>query len=166
MRTQPLTRAQHHLAPCSPRRSRPAGLGAAALLLTLTGVLTACGGSEDAPDTSKADASSSPSPGASTSTTPSSSPSATVANGPQLRMSVAGRKVTPTGKEIKLGVGETLTITVTSDRAGELHVHSSPEQELAYGKGQTSLKLRIDKPGVVDVEDHIADALVAQLQVS
>ena len=83
-----------------------------------------------------------------------------------MNVTVEGDKVSPTGKDLKLGVGKTLTITVTANREGELHVHSSPEQELAYKKGTTTLKVTIDKPGVVDVEDHIADALVAQLEVS
>ncbi len=149
----------HHTA----RASRSAGL-AAPLMLVLALSLTGCGSSDDAGSStpkadSSADTASTPSP----TETPSQAPDAT---GPQLEVDVVGDKVTPAGKEIKLDVDETLTITVSSDRAGELHVHSSPEQELAYKKGETTLELTIDKPGVVDVEDHVADALVAQLQVS
>ncbi len=144
--------------------------GALAVLMTLAVVLAGCGSSVDSSSTPKAVApstsSASPSKNSSPSSTPGAPSSTPAVSGPQLVVSVKGDNVTPTGKEMKLGLGKTLTITVTSDRAGELHVHSSPEQELAYSKGTTTLKLKIDKPGVVDVEDHIANALVAQLQVS
>lgn len=139
-------------------RPRPDGVGVAFLMITLAAVvLTGCGASGNSSPAADAPSKSSAAP---------STPRSTPADGPRLEVSVIGDKVTPTGKEMKLGVGKTLTITVTSDRAGELHVHSSPEQELEYGKGKTTLTVTIDKPGVVDVEDHIADALVAQLQVS
>ncbi len=52
-----------------------------------------------------------------------------------------------------------------SDREGELHVHSSPEQELAYEAGTTELDVTIDKPGIVEIEDHVAEVLIVQLEV-
>ena len=33
---------------------------------------------------------------------------------------------------------EPLTVTITSDRSGELHVHSSPEEDIAFDKGTTT----------------------------
>ena len=53
-----------------------------------------------------------------------------------------------------------------ADEPGELHVHSSPEQELEYGAGTTTLKLTLDQPGVVDVESHDPKAVIVQLEVS
>jgi hypothetical protein len=54
---------------------------------------------------------------------------------------------------------------VTSDEAGELHVHSDPEQTLSYDEGTTTLELTVDQPGVVEVERHEPEALVLQLEV-
>jgi hypothetical protein len=81
-------------------------------------------------------------------------------------VTIEGDAVTPNGRRLKATVGEPVVLTVDSDRAGELHVHSTPEQELEYGKGTTTLTVTIDKPGIVDIEDHIADVVVAQLEVS
>ena len=43
---------------------------------------------------------------------------------------------------------------VDADEAGELHVHSKPEQEIAYPEGTSSNELSFDKPGVFAVESH------------
>jgi hypothetical protein len=83
-----------------------------------------------------------------------------------VNMTVHGKDVTPNGDRLHAKVGQPVTIHVTSDRPGELHVHSTPEQELHYAKGKTTLKVTIDKPGIVDIEDHIANVVVVQLQVS
>ena len=61
--------------------------------------------------------------------------------------------------------GKPLTITITSDRSGELHVHSSPEEEIAFDKGTTTKKLTFATPGVIEVEEHVSDTLIAQLEV-
>lgn len=83
-----------------------------------------------------------------------------------LEITVEGEDVSPKGDRVELGVGETLEIHVTSDREGELHVHSTPEQELAFGEGETDLELTIDAPGIVEVEDHESDTVIASLEVS
>jgi hypothetical protein len=82
-----------------------------------------------------------------------------------INVTIAGKKVTPHGDRVSAAVGRPVTLKVTADRDGELHVHSTPEQELAYKTGTTTLKVTIDKPGIVDIEDHIADVVVVQLEV-
>ena len=62
-------------------------------------------------------------------------------------------------------VGEEITLRVTSDAPGEIHVHSTPEQELEYAAGTTDLPLTIDAPGLVDVESHTLDMVIVQLEV-
>jgi hypothetical protein len=57
-------------------------------------------------------------------------------------------------------------VTVDSDRAGELHVHSSPEQVLAFPAGRSTQDLVIDAPGSVQVEDHESEVVVAIIEVS
>ena len=106
----------------------------------------------------------SPSPTESTSTEPSPEPEAP--EGTVIDVTIKGDDVSPSGERVEVGVGEPVTFRFTSDRAGEIHVHSTPEQELAYDAGTTEVTLTIDKPGVVEVEDHDAHLVLVQLQVS
>ena len=92
--------------------------------------------------------------------------SAAANQGTVVNVKVQGDKVTPNGERIKAKLGEPVLINVTANRAGELHVHSTPEQELEYHAGKTALRVTIDKPGIVDIEDHIAEVVVVQLEVS
>jgi hypothetical protein len=73
--------------------------------------------------------------------------------------------VTPNGERVKVGVGQPIELVVKADTGGEIHVHSSPEQEFEYSEGTNTLPLKIDKPGVVDVESHDLDQVIVQLQV-
>jgi hypothetical protein len=128
-----------------------------AAVLVATGLLlTGCGSYGTASSTGSATAV----PSAGSSTSSSSRPGTTIA------VTVRGNTVTPKGDRVKAAVGDPVTLVVDADRAGELHVHSTPEQELAYTKGRTTLHVTVDKPGIVDVEDHVADVVVVQLEVS
>ncbi len=62
-------------------------------------------------------------------------------------------------------VGEPVTVEITADKAGELHVHSTPEQEIEFGTGTTTHEVTIESPGVVEVESHDPDTVVVQLEV-
>jgi len=75
-------------------------------------------------------------------------------------------KVTPNGDRVEAKVGQPITLNIDADTAGEIHVHSSPEQEIEFEKGTSSKKLTIDKPGIVDVEDHALEQVIVQLEVS
>ncbi len=77
-----------------------------------------------------------------------------------------GDQVTPKGERVEVAAGEPVELVVKADAPGELHVHSTPEKELAYGAGTTTLTLTIDEPGVVDVESHELEVVVVQLEVS
>lgn len=71
----------------------------------------------------------------------------------------------PNGERVDVAVGQTLVLEVTADEAGELHVHSTPEQEIAYETGTSEHEITIDTPGVVEVESHDPDSIVLQLEV-
>ena len=71
----------------------------------------------------------------------------------------------PTLERVEVSAGQEVELVVTADAPGELHVHSQPEQVLAYDAGTTELTLSVDQPGVVDVERHEPEALVLQLEV-
>ncbi len=85
---------------------------------------------------------------------------------PTIDITIKDGTVQPDGAQVKVEAGKPIKLHITADTEGELHVHSSPEQHIEYGQGTTNKTLTIDKPGVVDVEDHELDKLVVQLQVS
>lgn len=81
-------------------------------------------------------------------------------------VSVEGEQITPNGDRIEVQVGQPIELVVKADAEGEIHVHSSPERELKYGAGTTTLPaFTIDKPGVVEVESHALDKIIVQLEV-
>ena len=136
----------------------------AALAATAPG-LTAC---SDSSTSSSAD-SSTASDSADASTTPSSpteSSSPSSPSGTTVDITIKNGKVSPNGDRVKAELGKPITLKITADTAGELHVHATPEQEIAFGEGTSTKKLTIDKPGIVDVEDHALEQVIVQLQVS
>jgi hypothetical protein len=77
-----------------------------------------------------------------------------------------GDTVTPNGDRVEVEHGDDVTLDVTADKAGEIHVHSDPEQELEYDAGTTTLTIKnLDRPGVVEVESHSLDKVIVQLEV-
>lgn len=142
------------------RRTLSSLAAVAAVLPVL--LVAGCGNDNTSADASSDSASSSDTP----SGTAMVSPSSAARPSTVLNVTVRGDNVTPNGERIKAKIGEPVLINVDANRAGELHVHSTPEQELEYHTGKTALKVTIDKPGIVDIEDHIADVVVVQLEVS
>ena len=66
-----------------------------------------------------------------------------------------GDDVTPNGTDIDVNVGQRLEFDVTADKPGEIHVHSSPEQEFEYKAGTESITVDpIKAPGRITVESH------------
>ena len=101
-----------------------------------------------------------------TSTPESSDPTSTPEpSGPTLAIRIEGDKVSPNAQRISVEAGEPITITFTTDRPGELHVHSKPEQYVEFTQGSTKARLVIDTPGLVEVEEHDTSAVVAQIEV-
>lgn len=82
-----------------------------------------------------------------------------------IEVEIEGNEIEPRGKRVKVGVGEEIVLAVESDRAAELHVHSSPEQVLEITRGESTLTLTIDMPGIVDVEEHDTGVIILQLEV-
>lgn len=86
--------------------------------------------------------------------------------GTQQRVEVTlhGDSVTPNGDRIRVKVGVPVVFEIHADKPGEIHVHSTPEQQLSYPAGDSTRKVTIDKPGIVDVESHALDKTIVQLQ--
>ncbi|WP_322938149.1 cupredoxin domain-containing protein [Nocardioides bizhenqiangii] len=74
-------------------------------------------------------------------------------------------EVEPNGERIEVVAGQPIDLEVTADEPGEIHIHSDPEQEIPYDTGTETIKIQIDKPGVVEVESHDLDQVIVQLEV-
>jgi hypothetical protein len=81
-------------------------------------------------------------------------------------ITIKGDTTKPSGSKVEVKAGKPVNLHIVSDKDGELHVHSSPEQHIEFSAGTTDATLVIDQPGVVDVEDHALDKLIVQLEVS
>lgn len=85
----------------------------------------------------------------------------------QLAIAVAGRTVTPAPGTVTASPGQTVTLTLTSDRAGELHVHgAAPELDAAVSPGTKVYTFTlVDQPGVYEIEMHDPDLLLTSIKV-
>ncbi|WP_122818765.1 hypothetical protein [Nocardioides pantholopis] len=148
------------------RRTARRTVRALAAAAVATALLAGCGddsGSESAdPTPSPTESSSAPSAPASE---PTESTEPAEPEGATFAIKVTGDKITPNGELIDLAKGEPLTLTIDSDRAGELHVHAKPEQFVEFDAGTSTHELVIDTPGVAEIEEHDSGIVIAQLQV-
>ena len=148
-------------------RSRT-GTALAATVLGI-GILAGCGTEEPEPGTAASEPTSSPTgnpsttPGATESPRDLSTPDEVQPQTVEVRFE--GDSVTPQGERVQVTAGEPLVLRITADEPGEIHVHSSPEQEIEYDAGTSEKSLTIDKPGVVEVESHTLEVLMMQLEV-
>jgi hypothetical protein len=141
----------------------------APVVLVLAAALTACGGDgdTDASATDQPSSSSSESTSESSSASASESPAESSGSGDGVAVTLTreGDSFTPNGERVELAVDQTLVLTIDADEAGDLHVHSTPEQEISYGAGTSEHEIVVDRPGVVEVESHDPDMILLQLEV-
>ncbi|MEQ7845719.1 hypothetical protein [Nocardioides kribbensis] len=146
----------------------PKALGAALVAILIT-TLTACGTEDSAAPAGGGAATTPTTPSLTSSGTPAATPSRSQSAKPvpaDLAVVVDGAEITPNAQAISVGVGDPLSVSVEADRAGELHVHSKPEQYFPFQPGETSFELKVQTPGSVEVEDDDTSDLVALLEVS
>ncbi len=155
-----------------PARRRPPALGGVAAALALA-LLAGCGGSGGS-EASEPTESPSASPSATDETSGATeAPEAPASPSPTASEEAAGLQVeldltgggTPEAQSVEVAAGEPVTLVIRADAAGELHVHSTPEQDVDYGPGRTEQELVLDRPGVVDVESHDLGVVLARLEV-
>ena len=144
-------------------------MGVLGLCLAAT-ALAGCSDDADTANEPSTGVSETPAASASPSTSPSTGPSTgetsqPAESGQSVDITFSGTSVEPNGERIDVALGEPLTLNIVADAPGELHVHSTPEQELEYGAGQTQLELTIEEPGVVEVESHDLELTILQLEV-
>lgn len=125
--------------------------------LTLAPALVLAGCAEATDSSTSPESSSAPTSGASTNAAP---------EGATVEITLEDGKYDPQGSTVAVPLGVPVTIEITADAAGELHVHSDPEASIEYGVGETTETLTFDKPGVIEVESHETGVVVVNLQVS
>lgn len=83
-----------------------------------------------------------------------------------LSVDVMGTKVSPKNQVVEVPKGSEVRLEVKADKAGELHIHSRPEQTKEYNAGTTRISLgRFVTPGRYPVEIRALDSTVATLDV-
>jgi hypothetical protein len=124
------------------------GLSAAAVLLSVLALTAACG--DDA----------SPGGGSDTGTGGATEPTT-------IEVTLDGDSSSPEGDRVDDDLGQPVDLVITADRAGEIHVHSSPEQTFAFDAGTNDpIELTFDRAGLVEVEFHEPiDAPIVELKV-
>ena len=87
------------------------------------------------------------------STSPTGGASGT-ATGRTLAVTVTGKQVTPAPATVDLAVGETLTLTVTSDHDDQLHAHGFEIERDSRPACRRRCVLKGAEPGLYEVEMH------------
>ncbi|GAA4695811.1 hypothetical protein [Nocardioides nanhaiensis] len=172
MRTTRSSRSSRSSSTRSRRLAAPAAVAALVLALSACGSDddTAGSATESSPSASASE-SASPTPSGSASESTSESAGETDTSepaepaGPSIDISVEGDQVTPNAETLEVEVGQPLTLNISSDRAGELHVHAKPEQYVDFEAGNTESELVIETPGSVEIEEHESGAVIALLTV-
>jgi len=131
-------------------------VGAAVLAVALGFAAAGCGGSS-----SKAEDDG----GHDVSATPASQASAPPADAKVIGVTITKDSVSPSAERIEVKRNQPVVLEIDAVAAGELHVHSSPEEHVEFPAGKSQVQLKIDQPGVVDVEDHHLDKVIVQLEV-
>lgn len=84
-----------------------------------------------------------------------------------IEVTIEGDSVTPNGERIEVATGQDVELDITADAPGEIHVHSTPEQEFEYDQGTSTVTIKgIEQPGTVDIEVHDPEKVIVQLEVS
>jgi hypothetical protein len=132
-------------------------------LLAVTVGLAGCAGKDDT-DGEATDPTSSPT--STTSDEPTTEPTDEPTDeGQVIEITIEGDTVDPNGTKVDVEANEPVILDITSDAPGEIHIHSTPEQEIEYDAGRSSHTLTFDRPGVVEVESHTLEKVIVQLQV-
>ena len=138
---------------------------AVAVAVGATALATITGCSDTSDDSQPAADSPTPTSSPSTASSTAATPKEQDDTGTVIDVRIDGNEITPSGDRVEVRVGEPVTFLIRANRPGGLHVHSEPEQSFDFGSGKSIFKVVIDRPGIVDVEEHEADRVVVQLEV-
>jgi len=83
-----------------------------------------------------------------------------------LDVTIIDGEVAPRGARVELKVGQPLTLSVYSDAADEVHVHTDPERVFQVKPGGNQrFTFTVDQPGKFAVEVHGLDVVIAEVLV-
>lgn len=82
-----------------------------------------------------------------------------------IEVTFTGDEVEPNGKRVEVQLNQPVKFEIEADKPGELHIHSKPEQEIAYAEGTSTHEVSFDKTGVFAVESHDLEKAVVELEV-
>ena len=136
---------------------RPRRLLVAALTVAVTLALAGCGSDSGDPKEEAGDEL--------TATPTAQLTAAPGADAKVIGVTITADAVSPDGVRIEVRRNQPVVLEIDAVAAGELHVHSTPEKHIEFPAGKSQVKLTLDQPGVVDVEDHGLDKLIVQLEV-
>lgn len=132
------------------------------VLITATPLLFACGVDESSraePSGVTSDSTSSPS---------ASPPPTGLQERDKNLLDVVFRNAKPdkNAERVQVDAGEPVTLSITADEPGELHLHLEEELTISYPKGKSIHRFTIERPGLVEVESHDLDLVVFQIVAS
>ena len=146
----------------------PAMTRLAAAVLSVAGAVLALSACTPAPEVAATPSPSAPTsssaaptpsatgPSASASPTPTPSETDSDPGALTVDITIAGGKVEPSGKKIKIATGQKVILKVISDEDDEIHAHTDGDgYELAVRAGKPAKgSFTIDSPGSYEVESH------------
>lgn len=80
-------------------------------------------------------------------------------------VSITDGTVTPKPSRVKIPLGSTVELQVTSDVDDEVHVHGFDVEEPLDAGRTTTIELTADQPGLYEVETHESGLQLLQLEV-
>jgi hypothetical protein len=137
---------------------RPFSAALAAGLLVAMTVLAGCGGGNGGGTTPTGQ-------DQTVTATPAAQAGAPPADAKVIGVSVSGDSVSPSGTRVTVGRNQPVVFEIDATTEGELHVHSTPATAIEYPAGKSRAQIKIDKPGVVEVEIEQLGKQVVQLEV-
>lgn len=112
-----------------------------------------------------------PSTPSGTGSPPAGAPSATARTTPpgaavkEIRVTISGGKISPAPGRVRVDKGQSVRITVTGDRADEIHVHGY-DKEAAFAPGRPAVvQFTADQTGQFEVETHETEKVLFFLLV-
>ncbi|MCX9190191.1 hypothetical protein C3Y87_01935 [Carbonactinospora thermoautotrophica] len=137
-------------------RSAARSAARATALVALAALVAACGGSNSAKPGSAA-----PTPAASA----PASPSAPATDAVTYQVTIKDGNVEPKPDVVKVKLGQTVRLTVTSDQHDEIHVHGYDVSAELEPNKPTTVEFKASTPGTFEVETHHSGKLLFRLQV-
>jgi len=136
----------------------PRRASVAALVTALALAVTACGSSDSDGAAKEAGEELTATPSAQVTVTPA-------ADAKVIAIKITADSVDPSGTRIEVKRNQPVVLDIEAAAEGELHVHSTPEKHVEFPAGSSQVTLKIDQPGIIDIEDHKLDKLIVQLEV-